>query len=103
MLKGFKEFIMKGNVVDMAVGVVVGVAFNNVVNSLVKNIVTPLIGAFGGTPDFSKLTFTINHSQFFIGEFINTLISFFTISAILYFGIVLPTSKLTKKTSVKKS
>jgi len=103
MLKGFKEFIMKGNVIDMAVGVVVGVAFNNVVNTLVKGIVTPLIGAFGGTPDFSNFSFTINGSTFLVGEFLNALISFLTISAVVYFLVVLPTNRLTKKTSTKKS
>lgn len=94
---GFKKFILKGNVIDMAVGVVIGVAFGNVVNALVKDLITPLIGAFGGSPDFSGLFFTINHSKFMVGDFINSVISFLTISATIYFAIVLPTNKLTEK------
>jgi len=97
MLKGFKEFILKGNVVDMAVGVVIGVAFGNVVTAVVKDLVTPLIGAFGGTPDFSRFTFTINNSQFMIGDFLNSLISFLTISAVIYFFVVVPMNRLVKK------
>lgn len=97
MLKGFKEFILKGNVVDMAVGVVIGVAFGNVVTAVVKDLVTPLIGAFGGTPDFSRFTFTINNSQFMIGDFLNSLISFLTVSAVIYFFVVVPMNKLLKK------
>ena len=72
---------MKGNVVDMAVGVVIGVAFGNVVTALVADLVTPLIGVFGGTPDFSNIYFTINKSKFMVGDFLNTLISFLTIYA----------------------
>lgn len=97
MLNGFKKFILKGNVIDMAVGVVVGVAFGNVVTALVKDLITPLIGAFGGTPDFSGIFFTINHSKFMVGDFINSVISFLTISATIYFAVVLPTNKLMEK------
>lgn len=97
MIKGFKEFILKGNVVDMAVGVVIGVAFGNVVSSLVADIITPFIGAFGGTPDFSSLSFTINHSRFAIGSFFNALFSFLTISAVIYFFVVVPMNRLLKK------
>ncbi|EFK95798.1 Large-conductance mechanosensitive channel [sediment metagenome] len=103
MLKGFKDFILKGNVVDMAVGVVIGVAFGNVVNALVKGLVTPLIGAFGGTPDFSSISFTINNSKFMVGDFINSLISFLTVSAVIYFAIVMPMSKLMEKMKSGKS
>lgn len=103
MLKGFKEFILKGNVVDMAVGVVVGVAFGNVVSAMVKDLVTPLIGAFGGTPDFSHLTFTINKSQFLIGDFINALISFLSVSAVIYFFVVVPMNKIMKKMNSGKT
>ncbi len=103
MLKGFREFIMKGNVVDMAVGVVVGVAFGNVVSSLVANLVTPLIGAFGGTPDFSSLFFTINNSKFMVGVFINSLLSFLTVSFVIYFAVVTPMNKLMAKISQDKS
>jgi large conductance mechanosensitive channel len=103
MLQGFRNFIMKGNVVDMAVGVVIGVAFGNVVNALVKDIVTPLIGAFGGTPDFSGISFTINNSKFLIGDFINALVSFLTVSGVIYFTVVMPMNKLLEKVKNGKS
>ena len=103
MFQGFKNFIMKGNVVDMAVGVVIGVAFGNVVTALVKDLVTPLIGVFGQTPDLSSLTFSVNGSQFLIGDFLNTLISFLMIAAVIYFAVVAPMSKLTAKAKSGKS
>ncbi len=103
MLKGFKEFILKGNVVDMAVGVVVGVAFGNVVKAMVEDLITPLIGAFGGTPDFSAFSFTINHSKFLVGDFLNSLISFLSISAVIYFAVVVPMNRLKSKISSGKS
>lgn len=89
-LKGFKQFILRGNVVDLAVGVVVGAAFGNIVTALVKDIVTPIIGAFFKSPDFSKLTFYINHSQFMYGDFLNALISFLLVAIAVYFFVVLP-------------
>jgi large conductance mechanosensitive channel len=94
MLKGFKDFIMKGNSIDLAVGVVVGVAFGNVISAMVKDLITPLIGAFGGTPNFSGISFTINHSKFMIGDFINALISFLTVAVVIYFAVMLPMNKL---------
>jgi large conductance mechanosensitive channel len=103
MLKGFRDFIMKGNVVDMAVGVVIGVAFGGVVTALVKDIVTPIIGAFGGTPDFSAISFTVNNSKFLVGDFINSLISFLTIAAVVYFAVVLPMNKVMEKMKSGKS
>ena len=103
MLKGFKEFILKGNVVDLAVGVVIGVAFGAVVTALVKDIITPLIAAIGGKPDFSALSFTINHSQFLIGDFLNALISFVMIALVIYFFVVLPMNKLIALTKKEKS
>jgi len=103
MLKGFKEFILKGNVVDMAVGVVIGVAFGNVVSAFVKDLVTPLIGAFGGSPDFSGISFTINKSQFLVGDFLNSLISFLSIAAVIYFGVIVPMNKITKKMNSGKT
>lgn len=103
MFKGFKEFILKGNVVDMAVGVVVGVAFGSVVNAMVKDLVTPLIGIFGGIPNFSSIYFTVNHSKFMVGDFINSLISFLTISAVIYFAVVLPMNKIMNKMKSGKS
>jgi len=103
VLKGFKNFILKGNVVDMAVGVVIGVAFGTVVTAMVKDLITPLIGIFGGTPDFSAFYFTINGSKFMIGEFINSLISFLTIAAVIYFAVVIPMNKIMKKLEAGKS
>lgn len=94
---------MKGNVVDMAVGVVVGVAFGNVVTALTKGFVTPLIGVFGGTPDFSTVTFTLNGSTFLIGDFLNALISFLMVSAVIYFFVVLPMNEMTKRMQSGKS
>lgn len=97
MLKGFKEFIMRGNVVDLAVAVVVGVAFTAVVTALVADIITPLIAAIGGQPDFSRLTFTVNKSTFRYGSFINAVISFLIIAAAIYFMVVLPLNKLAER------
>jgi large conductance mechanosensitive channel len=94
MLKGFKEFIMKGNVVDLAVAVVVGGAFNNIVTAFVKDFATPLIGAFGGKPDFSNIYFTVNESKFMVGDFLNSLISFLIIAGVIYFGVVTPMNKV---------
>lgn len=94
MLKDFKQFLLRGNVVDLAVGVVVGAAFGTVVTSLVKDLITPLIAAIGGKPDFSSLTFTIHHSKFFYGDFLNALISFLVISAVIFFFVVKPINYL---------
>lgn len=97
MIKGFRDFILRGNVMDLAVAVVIGGAFGNIVNALVKDIITPLIAAIGGQPDFSGIFFTINNSKFMIGDFLNALISFLIISAVVYFAIVLPMNRLLSK------
>ncbi|CAJ58777.1 MULTISPECIES: large conductance mechanosensitive channel protein MscL [Frankia] len=89
-MKGFKQFLMRGNVVDLAVAVVVGTAFTAVVTSLVKTIFTPLIAAIFGKPDFSALTFTLNGSVFRYGEFINSVIAFLSVAVVIYFVVVLP-------------
>src|SRR5260221_7816794 len=94
MLKGFKQLILRGNVVDLAVAVVMGVAFGAVVTALVKDIITPFIAAIVGKPDSSAIEFTINGSKFPIGYFINAVISFLLISAAVYFFIVLPMNTL---------
>jgi large conductance mechanosensitive channel len=94
MLKGFREFILRGNVVDLAVGVVIGAAFNSVVESLVKNILTPLIGAIARVPDFSSLFFTFHHSRFLYGAFLNSFISFVLVAAAVYFFVVVPVNTL---------
>jgi len=94
MLDGFKKFILRGNVVDMAVGVVIGAAFGGVVSSLTKGLLTPLIGAIVKLPDFSNLKFQFRGSDFLIGEFINAGISFLLIAAAVYFFVVLPVNWL---------
>jgi large conductance mechanosensitive channel len=97
ILRGFRDFIVRGNVVDLAVAVAVGGAFTAIVNALVKDLITPLIAAIGGQPDFSQIQFTINNSQFMIGDFLNALVSFLIMASVIYFGIVLPMNRLTKK------
>jgi len=97
ILKGFRDFILRGNVIDLAVAVVIGAAFNSIVSSLVKDLITPLIGAIGGEPDFSNIVFTINGSKFLIGDFLNSLISFLIISSVIYFLVVLPINQLMKR------
>ena len=94
MLTGFKNFITRGNVVELAVAVVIGTAFGAVVTSLVADLITPLIGAIIGEPDFSGLTFTINGSEFTYGNFINALIAFLSIAAAVYFFVIVPLEKL---------
>ena len=93
-MKGFRAFILRGNVVDLAVGVVMGVAFGTVVTALVKDFLTPLIAAIVGKPDFSALGFEINGTKFPIGDFINALISFLLVAAAVYFFVVLPVNTL---------
>jgi large conductance mechanosensitive channel len=97
MLQGFKQFILKGNVVDLAVGVVIGGAFGAIVTALVKDIITPIIGAIGGKPDFSAINFTINNSKFLIGDFLNAVISFLIIATVIYFFVVVPMNKMMAK------
>lgn len=94
MLKGFKQFLLRGNVVDMAVGIVVGAAFGAVVTGFVKDLMTPFIAAIVKQPDFSALTFTINGSKFLYGEFVNAAVSFLIIAAAVYFFVVLPMNAL---------
>ena len=97
MLKEFRDFVLRGNVVELAVAVVIGAAFGAVVASLVENLITPLIGAIGGEPDFGGLSFTINGSKFGYGEFINALLSFLIIAAVVFFLVVRPLNKLMEK------
>ena len=93
-MKGFRDFILRGNVVDLAIAVVIGAAFGSVVTALVKDLITPLIAAIGGQPDFSAISFTINNSKFLIGDFVNSLISFLIIAVVVYFFVILPVNKL---------
>jgi large conductance mechanosensitive channel len=103
MIKGFKDFILRGNVVDLAVAVVIGLAFGAVVTALVTDIITPLIAAIGGKPDFSTLSFHINGSTFLYGAFINALIAFLMIAAAIYFIVVLPLNKLNERRAARLS
>lgn len=93
----FKEFILRGNVISLAVAVIIGAAFNEIVNSLVANMITPLIAAIGGQPDFSGISFTINGSEFGLGLFLNALISFLIIAAVVFFLIVKPMNALLER------
>jgi len=90
MLKGFKQFLLRGNVIDLAVAVVIGGAFGKIVSALVKDLLTPLIAAVGGQPDFSAIKFTINKSAFLFGDFINEIVAFVMIAAAVYFFVVVP-------------
>lgn len=94
MLKGFRNFIVRGSVVDLAVGIMIGAAFNTVVSSLVKDLMTPLVAAIFKQPNFATLSFTLNGSQFMYGDFFNNLISFLITAATIYFFIVLPINRL---------
>ncbi len=97
MLKGFKDFILRGNVVDLAVGVVMGAAFGTVVAAIVKDLLTPLVGAIAKVPNFSNLAFTINGSKFMYGDFVNALIAFLLVAVSVYFFVVLPVNTLMAK------
>jgi large conductance mechanosensitive channel len=94
MLKGFRDFILRGNVVDLAVAVVIGAAFGAMVTAFVANIITPLIAAVFGKQDFGNLMFTINGSEFKYGLFINAVVSFLLIAAVIYFVVVVPMNKM---------
>ena len=103
-VKGFRTFILRGNLLELAVAVVIGVAFTAIVTALVSDIITPLIAAIGGKPDFSNLYFTVNHSKFLYGSFVNAIISFLIIAAVVYFLIVAPVGKLlTRMTKSKEA
>lgn len=94
MLREFKQFLLRGNVVDLSVGVVVGASFGTIVTALVKDILTPLIAAIVKVPDFSNLYFTINDSRFLYGDFINALISFLLVAAAVFFFVIKPINLL---------
>ena len=94
MLSGFKQFILRGNVVDMAVGVVIGAAFATVVSAFTRDLLTPLIAALVGKPDFSAITFTVNGSVFALGDFINAMVSLILVAAAVYFFVVTPVNLL---------
>jgi large conductance mechanosensitive channel len=97
MLRGFKAFLLRGNVVDLAVAVVIGAAFSMVVTAFVKDLITPLIAALFGQPSFGNLSFTINNSRFLYGDFLNALIAFFISAAVIYYFVVLPINALIER------
>lgn len=102
MFKEFRKFILRGNVVDLAVGVVIGAAFNGVVQALVKDMITPIIAIFGGNNHFDNAHFTVRHSDFLYGDFINTVISFLVVAAAVFFFVVQPINRLTEFTARNK-
>jgi len=93
-MRGFKAFLLRGNVVELAVAVVIAVAFGLVVTAFVKDLVTPLVAALFGKPDFGALTFTINNSKFLYGDFINAVLAFLIVAAVIYFFVVVPYTAL---------
>ena len=103
MLKDFKKFILRGNAVDLAIAVVVGAAFGAIVTALVKDMITPIIGAIGGKPDFSGLSFTINHSKFLYGDFINAIVSFLLIASAVFFFVIQPINKFQALVNKRKT
>lgn len=96
-MKGFREFLLRGNVVDLAVAVIIGAAFATVIKAFTEDMLTPLIAAFGGQPDFSALKFTINTSEFLYGDFINAVLAFAITAAIIYYLIVLPMTHMNER------
>ena len=100
MLTDFKKFILRGNVVDLAVAVTVGLAFAAVVTAFVNDLITPLIAAIFGKPNFSDLSFTLNHSKFRYGSFINALLSFLIIATVVFFAVVVPLTALMRRLNV---
>jgi large conductance mechanosensitive channel len=97
MVKDFREFILRGNLVDLAVAVVIGAAFTAVVNALVADLVTPIIAAVGGKPDFGNLAFTVNGSRFAYGDFINALLTFLIVAAVVFFLVIKPVNALLER------
>ena len=102
MLKGFREFLFRGNVIDLAVAVVIGAAFGAMVTAFVKDLLTPFIAAIVGKPDFSALTFTINNSKFLYGDFINAVVAFLLVAAAIYFAVIMPVKAITERFLAKK-
>ncbi|GAA3112715.1 large conductance mechanosensitive channel protein MscL [Nonomuraea sp. NPDC049421] len=100
-MTGFRKFLMQGNVIDLAVAVIIGAAFNAIVQSFVADLLTPLISAFGGLPDFSSLKVTVGQSNFMYGNFINAVVSFLMVAAVVYFLIVKPYTHVRERNAAK--
>lgn len=94
-MRGFRQFLLRGNLIDLAVAVVIGVAFNALVQALIADFITPLIAAIGGKPNFSSLYFTVHKSHFLYGSFINALLSFLIIAGVIYYIVVFPAARVT--------
>lgn len=101
-VKGFRQFLMQGNLISLAIAFVIGAAFTAVVTALVSDIITPLIAAIGGRPNFGGLYFTVNHSKFMYGLFVNAVVSFLIIAAVIYFLVVAPVTKITARLTRNK-
>ncbi len=97
MVRDFRAFVLRGNVVDLAVGIIIGGAFGAVVAALVKDLITPLLAALGGQPDFSSLQFTVNRSRFLYGDFVNAVISFLIVAAVVFLLVVKPVNSLMER------
>ena len=93
-MSGFKTFILRGNLVELAVAFVMGVAFAALIQAFIKDLITPILAAIGGKPDFSQLSFTINNSNFLYGDFINALITFVLIALVIYYFVVVPYNRM---------
>src|SRR5215472_4408288 len=93
-MRGLRDFLLRASLVDLAIAVVIGVAFGALINSVVADLITPLIDAIGGRPDFARLSFKIHNSTFLYGEFINALLAFSIVASTVYFFVVLPVNKL---------
>lgn len=102
-MKGFRQFLTRGNLIDLAVAVVIGTAFTVLIAALVADLITPLIAAIAGKPNFSSLSFTVNHSKFSYGAFFNALLSFLIIAAVVYFLIVAPVARMTAYANRRKA
>ena len=100
-MKGFRDFITRGNMIDLAVAVVIGTAFTAVVTAIVADLITPLVAAIVGKPSFANLYFTVNHSKFLYGLFFNALLTFLIVAAVVYFLIVAPMVKITARFAKK--
>jgi large conductance mechanosensitive channel len=102
VIKGFREFVMRGNVVELAVAVIMGAAFGAIVNGLVNDLIMPLITAVFGRQDYSNLYWTVNHSRIMYGAFLNAVISFLLIAMAVYFGIVMPLNKIAGRARLRR-
>jgi large conductance mechanosensitive channel len=96
-MSGFRKFLLRGNVVDLAVAVIIGASFGAVITAFTRDLVTPLLAAIGGKPNFGGLHFTVNHSKFFYGDFLNFVIAFIILAAIIYFLVVVPINRLMER------